>query len=129
MQDVSIRPTRASVCCTWGAVQVNLKDQLAGIDANLDDLQAGVEACGRAAESLHADAAEFGLDFKRTTNRTAVKSLVRQVDQLQGWLREQQGVLKELREGIARSRQEMMGTERSEASDHVVRRSFRVRSR
>jgi hypothetical protein len=112
-----------------GALRVNLKERMAGIDANLDDLQAGVEACGRAAELLHTDAAGFGAHLKRTRNQTAVKSLVRQVDQLQSWIREQQGILKDLREGIARSRQEMMGVSRSEASDHVVRRSFRVRSR
>jgi hypothetical protein len=108
---------------------VNLKQRLAGIDANLDDLQAGVEACGRAAESLHADAEGFDAIFKGSTNQPAAQSLVRHVDQLQSWLREQQGVLKELRAGIARSRQEMIGTERSDASDHVVRRSLRVRSR
>lgn len=112
-----------------GALQLNLKDRLAGIDANLDDLQASVEACGRAAESLHADAEGFDTILKGSRNRPAAQSLVRHVDELQSWIREQQGVLKELREGIARSRQEMMGTERSEASDHVVRRSFRVRSR
>jgi len=34
---------------------VNLRDRMAGIDANLDDLQAGVEASSRAADALQSD--------------------------------------------------------------------------
>jgi len=33
--------------------------RMAGIDANLDDLQAGVEASSRAADSLHTDTTKF----------------------------------------------------------------------
>jgi hypothetical protein len=112
-----------------GVLQVNQKDRRAGIDANLDDLQAGVEACGRAAELLHDDAADFDASYKRTGKTGPFKSLVDRVDQLQAWICEQQTVLDELREGIVCSRQEMAGVDRSVADNHVVRRSLRVRSR
>jgi hypothetical protein len=39
--------------------RVNLKDRMAGIDANLDDLQSGMEASSRAADSLHTDTTKF----------------------------------------------------------------------
>jgi hypothetical protein len=35
--------------------RVKLSDRLAGIDANLDDVQAGAEACSRAVDTLVAD--------------------------------------------------------------------------
>jgi hypothetical protein len=117
------------VCCTRGPGEMKSKDRMACIDANLDDLQAGVEACGRAADVLYDDVAGVGADLKQPRNRAALKSLVQHVDQLQGWLREQKGVLRELREGISRSRHDLKGVDLSEASDHVARRNFRVRSR
>ena len=38
-----------------GDCLVNLKHRIASIVANLDDLQAGLEACTRAVDTLHAD--------------------------------------------------------------------------
>jgi len=43
---------------------VNLRNRMAGIDANLDDLQAGVEASSRAADILQRDTTKFNGGLK-----------------------------------------------------------------
>jgi prefoldin subunit 5 len=84
---------------------VDFKRQLAGIDANLDDLQAGVEACARAAQSLHADAAKFDKILKRIKSVPFVGSLLKRASELEVFARDQEGTLQELREQIDRLRE------------------------
>ena len=38
---------------------MDLTDRMAGIDTNLDDLQAGLEASSRAADALQSDTTKF----------------------------------------------------------------------
>ena len=81
---------------------MNLNTRLAGIDANLDDLQAGAEACTRAAEALHKDAAEFDQILKRMKDAPFIGSLLKRLGELEVFARDQEGTLQELREHIDR---------------------------
>jgi hypothetical protein len=82
---------------------VKLKDRMAGIDANLDDLQAGIEAGSRAADTLQTDTTKFnGLP-----NTPLLRAVVRHVKDLQACACDQRAVMQELREGIARLQQEL----------------------
>src|SRR5438552_15667787 len=80
-----------------------LKNRLAGIDANLDDLQASIEACSRAANALQTD----------TTNCTGwlkgplLRPVVRHVRDMQACARDQRAAMQELRDGIVGLRQEL----------------------
>ena len=87
--------------CIWGLL-VNVKNRLAGIDANLDDLQAGAEACTRAAESLHNDAVKFDQILKRIKDAPFIASLLKRLGDLEVFARDQEGTLQELREHIDR---------------------------
>jgi hypothetical protein len=76
---------------------------MAGIDANLDDLQAGIEACSRAADALHTDTTKFnGL-----LNTPLLRAVVRHVKELQACACDQRVAMQELREGISRLQQEL----------------------
>jgi ABC-type transporter Mla subunit MlaD len=86
---------------------VKLKSRLAGIDANLDDLQAGVEACARAAEALHTDAAKYNTIFKRIRNVPFIRSLLKRLGELEEFARDQEGTLQELREQLDRLQEEL----------------------
>src|SRR5438034_11543671 len=90
-----------------GAVQMNLKDRLAGIDANLDDLQSAVEASSRTADALHSDAAGFSQALKWIKDAPAIESVVRRAAELQVCTRDQGGVIRELREAIARLQEDL----------------------
>jgi hypothetical protein len=68
-------------------------ERLAGIDANLDDVQAGAEACSRAADTLIAD--------------TARRAVTRHAKDLQACARDQRTALSELRNSVARLRNEL----------------------
>ena len=82
---------------------MNLKDRLANIDANLDDLQAGVEACSRAAQTLATDTTRFD----RLLRLPLVRGVVRHIKDLQAGTRDQRGALKELRASINGLQQEL----------------------
>jgi predicted AlkP superfamily phosphohydrolase/phosphomutase len=86
---------------------VNLKDRMAGIDANLDDLQSGIEASTRTADVLHSDAAGFAQTLKYIKNAPVIESLVRRAAELQVSARDQRGVIQELREAITRLQEEL----------------------
>jgi len=79
-----------------------VKHRLAGIDANLDDLQAGVEAFVRAAEALHTDAAKYHKILKQLKNAPFIRSLTKRLGELEEFARDQEGTLRELREHIDR---------------------------
>ena len=81
---------------------MNVKHRLAGIDANLDDLQAGAEACARAAEALHTDAAKYHKILKQIKNAPFIRSLMKRLGELEVFARDQEGTLQELREHIDR---------------------------
>ena len=90
-----------SIDCIRG-VSLNLKNRLAGIDANLDDLQAGAEACTRAAEALHTDAAKYHKILKQIKNAPFIRSLMKRLGELEVSARDQEGTLQELREHFDR---------------------------
>ena len=76
---------------------------MAGIDANLDDLQAGIEAGSRAANTVYTDTTKFnGL-----LNAPLLRAVVRHVKDLQTCTRDQRAAMQELREGIARLQEEL----------------------
>ena len=81
---------------------MNVKHRLAGIDANLDDLQAGIEACARTAEALHTDAAKYHKILKQIKNAPFIRSLMKRLGELEVFARDQEGTLQELRERIDR---------------------------
>ena len=86
---------------------MNLKDRFAGIDANLDDLQSGIEASSRVADALHSDAAGYCQALKWIKDAPAIESLVRRAAELQVSARDQSAVIHELREAIARLHEEV----------------------
>jgi len=80
---------------------------MAGINASLDDLQSGVEACSRAAVALHTNAAGFGEILKRIKTVPLIGLLVKRAADLQACARDQRGALRELRHAIARLQAEL----------------------
>jgi hypothetical protein len=76
---------------------VELKDRIASIDANLNDLQSGLEACSRAAEILHIDTTKF----TDLANRPLLRAVTRHVKDLQAVARDQRMALAELRDTIS----------------------------
>ena len=85
---------------------MKLTDRLIAIDANLDDLQAGIEAGSRAASTLRNDTSQF----KAGVNMELLYAIVRHVEQLQACAREQRIAVLELRDGISRLRRELRRT-------------------
>jgi hypothetical protein len=79
------------------------------IDANLDDLQAGLEACSRAANTLQADTAQFNGFLKGSL----VRSVARHVRDLQACARDQYVALQELRNSIAGLREDLQAPQPS----------------
>jgi len=80
-----------------------------GIDANLDDLQSGIEASSRAAESLHTDTTKFdGL-----LEGPLLRSVLRHVQELRTCARDQRVALQELRSSLAKLRSELQITQRT----------------
>jgi len=76
---------------------------MAGIDVNLDDLQAGIEAGSRAAETLQTDTTKFNGLLKTPL----LRAVVRHVKELKACARDQRAALQELREGISRLQREL----------------------
>jgi hypothetical protein len=88
-------------------VRLDFRHRIAGINATLDDLQSGVEACSRAAEALHTDAAGFGEILKRITNPPLIGPLVKRIGNLQACVRDQRGALRELRRALAQLQEDL----------------------
>ena len=82
---------------------MNISDRMAGIDTNLDDLQAGVEASSRAANVLQSDTTKFDGLLKAPL----LRAIVRHVKEVQECARDQRAALKELRDGISRLQREL----------------------
>ena len=91
-----------------GSRAVNLSNTMAGIDANLDDLQSGVEACTRAAQTIQSDAAAVDQQVSKLIERAdLIGLLVRRAQALQVCVRDQKGALRELRQNVALLRAEL----------------------
>jgi chromosome segregation ATPase len=82
---------------------LNFTDRIAGLDTNLEDLQAGIEATARAADTLQTDTTKFDGLLKASL----LRAVVRHVQELQACARDQRAALQELRDSISRLRQEL----------------------
>jgi hypothetical protein len=91
-------------------VKLNIKDRMAGIAANLDDLQSGLEACSRAADALHNESKRVDGILKHIKSAPLIGSLVRHAADLLACARDQREALRELRDGIGRLQQELKRT-------------------
>jgi len=89
------------VCCIGGA-GVNFSERMEGIEANLDDLQAGLEACSRAANKLDGDTA----NSNGFLSAPLLRSLVDHVKNLLTSVRDQRAVLQDLRRAVLKLRDE-----------------------
>ena len=82
---------------------MNIRERIAGIDVNVDDVQAGAEACSRAADALRADTSKFnGL-----LESPLLRSVVRHVKDLQSCASDQRDALQELRDSVSGLREEL----------------------
>jgi len=86
----------------YGGGRLNFDNRLKAIEANLDDLQAGAEACSRAANKIDADAVKSNGSLKPTLRR----SLLDHVKDLLTGVRDQRALVRELRRSITELRQE-----------------------
>ena len=92
---------------------MDLKDRLAGINANLDDLQAGVEGSARAADGVCSAAAAInGTAPSQLGNGDLMKSLTHHAREAESCANHQRGALRELRQNIARLQREVYGSKR-----------------
>jgi hypothetical protein len=88
---------------------VNIRERLAGIDANLDDLQSGMEASSRAADNIYTDTTKFDGLLKAPM----LRSVVRHVEELRACARDERAALQELRNSVARLRRELQIAQRA----------------
>lgn len=91
-----------------GSFHLNFTDRMAGLDANLEDLQAGMEATSRAADTLQTDTTKFDGLLKAPL----LRAVVRHVVELQACARDQRAALQELRDSISRLQQELKRSKR-----------------
>ena len=92
----------------YGGERVNLRNMLAGIDTNIDDLQSGIEACTRAAHTIQSDAAAVDRQVsKQIEHADMLGLLVRRAEELQACALDQRGALRELRQNIGLLRAEL----------------------
>ena len=88
---------------------MKLRDRLASIDANLDDVQSGAEACSRAADTLIADTSKLDGHLKGPLGQ----ALTRHLKDLQAGARDQRTALRELRASLALLRDELTEPKRA----------------
>jgi hypothetical protein len=86
----------------YRGVGVDFDNRLNAIEANLDDLQAGVEACSRAANKIDGDTAKSNGLLKAPIHR----SLLDHIKDLLTCLRDQRVVVRELRRSLMELRKE-----------------------
>ena len=80
----------------WGPSNVSLRDQLTGIDANLDDLESGVDAGSREADHIRQTAAKIErLQLKALESADLLGRLVRHAQELQICVRDQREAMQE----------------------------------
>jgi hypothetical protein len=88
---------------------VNLRERMAGIDANLDDLQSGMEASSRAADSLYTDTTKLNGLLKAPL----LRSFVRHLHELRACARDERAAFQELRNSVAQLRRELQIAQRA----------------
>jgi ABC-type transporter Mla subunit MlaD len=76
---------------------------MAGIDANLDDVQAGAEATSRAADTLIGDTGQFNGLLKGAL----LRAVARHVKELRACASDQRAALSELRKSLAGLRHDL----------------------
>jgi hypothetical protein len=81
---------------------------MAGIDANVDDLQSGMEASSRAADNLQTDTTQFDGLLKGPL----LRSVLRHVRELRVCARDQQAAMRELRKSLDKLRSELQIAQR-----------------
>ena len=86
---------------------MNLTDRMAGIDANLDDLQSGGEASSRSAAALRTESAKLETILKQVKNAPLIATLLRHAADVQQCARDQRAVLQELRDALGKLRLEL----------------------
>jgi hypothetical protein len=92
---------------------MDLRDRLAGINANLDDLQAGIEGSARAADGVSSAAAAInGTAPSQLGSDDLMKSLTHHAREAESCANHQRGVLRELRQNFARLQREVNGFKR-----------------
>ena len=97
---------------------MSVRDQLTGIDANLDDLESGVDAGSREADHIRQTAAKIErLQLKALESADLLGRLVRHAQELQVCVRDQRAALQELRATVAQLHDEL------KASNFPVRSS------
>jgi hypothetical protein len=106
---VSIETDKGTAYRVVGEFQVNLKERMASIDANLEDVQAGAEACSRAADTLIADTGKFNGLLKGPL----LRAVTQHVKEIRACARDQRASLQELRTSVARLREELPVGKRS----------------
>ena len=90
---------------------MSLRDRLTGIDTNLDDLESGVDAGSREADHIQKAAAGIErLQLKTLESADLLGRLVRHAKGLQACIRDQKEALQELRNTMARLRDELTGS-------------------
>ena len=98
-----------------------------GIEANLDDLQSGIEASARAAHSLQADATRSRKLTRSQTESSTLVKVERHATELQTCAGEQRAALRELRTGIHQLQHELARSEMVRPPPSVVHDRHRRR--
>jgi hypothetical protein len=89
---------------------MHIRNRLTGIETNLDDLQAGVDAGLREVRRFQKTAGSMDrLGPKPLASADRAGSLVRHARALEACVRDQRGALHELRAAVAHLRNEMVG--------------------
>jgi hypothetical protein len=89
---------------------MELRQRLASIAANPDDLQTGVERVSRAADGVRRDAAALNGDHVPSGNDgDLLKSLAQNATDIEACANHQRGAMRELRQNIARLGRELNG--------------------
>jgi hypothetical protein len=91
-----------------GALELNLRNRLTGIDTNLDDLQAGVDASWREAGHLGKAAVSIDrLHLRAVDFNVLASAIVRHAKELESCVRDQRAAIQELRKAVTRLRDEL----------------------
>jgi hypothetical protein len=86
------------------------RDRLKGINANLDDLQAGIEGGSRAAGGVSRDIATINGTAVECVDGDVVGSLKRHAHDVESCADHQRGAMRELRQNMARLQRELNGS-------------------
>ena len=86
------------------------KERLASINANLDDLQSGVEGGCRAADGVRRDTAAMNGTPTHHGNGNLLRSLTQHAIDVETCASHQRGAMRELRQNIAKLGRELNAT-------------------